>query len=565
MCFAFISIGGLEGDSRPVFSIQPAGVQVLPGETFTVSLYLDPANYGMKGANVVLKFNPTLLKARSITDGELGNEGTAKRRGLSLLNNNKGIIRIQVKKKPPLKPPLKPGAISDITFQVPAGTPMGSCDVTIFKAVFRTDSGRKIEDTVKEHLTVNIVAFKKAKILMNRFTKIPKKISGLQVYPSKLREGAVKLSQHNTEAVFKDFIGKNRQLLKIQPENLEMKPSRMLNKNRLVKFRQLYKGIPVYHSSVSMTAGESGKLLSYDTNYHTGITVPVKPKIAFKKALKIAAKSFRGLKVKSLRRKKSDTSASKLIIYPDKKNKTYHLAWHFLFSGSRPNPDVDTYFIIDAVKGNILHSYKRYSPARISGTLKGDIYPVNPTAPAVAARPLAHAYVEIPGSARKTTNSSGYFNSDSISSGTKTVTFNLEGPYAHVQDNGGVDFTTTKGCSGGSSCNFTWTAADEDGLNVFYHINVLRNWYRDWIGYTWVNHWTNTAQFRAEVNRRFDNAYAGDPMLFGINAYARSSDIIYHECSHNVLYKLYGDWVGFSVGSFIEGYAFDEGFADYFA
>ena len=63
----------------------------------------------------------------------------------------------------------------------------------------------------------------------------------------------------------------------------------------------------------------------------------------------------------------------------------------------------------------------------------------------------------------------------------------------------------------------------------------------------------------------WNNAHAGDPMVFGNNPHARSSDTVYHECSHNVLYHLYGDWVGFGVDNNGEGYAFDEGFADYFA
>jgi hypothetical protein len=52
-------------------------------------------------------------------------------------------------------------------------------------------------------------------------------------------------------------------------------------------------------------------------------------------------------------------------------------------------------------------------------------------------------------------------------------------------------------------------------------------------------------------------------MLFGTNNYARSSDVIYHECTHNVLAHIYGDYIGWPA-SYTEGYAMDEGFADHF-
>jgi len=53
-------------------------------------------------------------------------------------------------------------------------------------------------------------------------------------------------------------------------------------------------------------------------------------------------------------------------------------------------------------------------------------------------------------------------------------------------------------------------------------------------------------------------------MQFGTDPYARSSDVVYHECTHNVLCNLYGDYIGFP-DLYVEGYAMDEGFADYFA
>ena len=101
-------------------------------------------------------------------------------------------------------------------------------------------------------------------------------------------------------------------------------------------------------------------------------------------------------------------------------------------------------------------------------------------------------------------------------------------------------------------------------MNVFYHMNLFHDWLRDELGLSWVNAWDGSSRFNARVNYNFANAYAGNPMQFGTNNFARSSDVIYHECTHNVLYEIYGDYIGFPA-TYDEGYAMDEGFADYFA
>ena len=94
-------------------------------------------------------------------------------------------------------------------------------------------------------------------------------------------------------------------------------------------------------------------------------------------------------------------------------------------------------------------------------------------------------------------------------------------------------------------------------------MNLFHDWLEDELGYSWVNPWDGTSCFNARVNKPENNAWAGNPMIFGTNNFARSSDVIYHECTHNVLYEIYGNWIGFPSRN-IEAYALDEGFADYF-
>jgi hypothetical protein len=144
------------------------------------------------------------------------------------------------------------------------------------------------------------------------------------------------------------------------------------------------------------------------------------------------------------------------------------------------------------------------------------------------------------------------------------ATFALDGPYARVQNHNGANYTQIRNCNTSSPCNLTWTATDRDHINVFYHMNLFHDWLVSELGYWWTNPWDGTSRFNARVNYTFSNAYAGNPMQFGTNVFARSSDVIYHECTHNVLYELYGDYIGWP-SAYAEAYAMDEGFADYFS
>ncbi len=45
--------------------------------------------------------------------------------------------------------------------------------------------------------------------------------------------------------------------------------------------------------------------------------------------------------------------------------------------------------------------------------------------------------------------------------------------------------------------------------------------------------------------------------------WAHSSDVIYHEYTHNTIYHVYGGWIGDPNNEALEGSAMDEGLADY--
>ncbi len=405
-----------------------------------------------------------------------------------------------------------------------------------------------------------------AQVARNRLTKIPQQVTRIDAYPAVLKKGTVPVTENNVESTFKEFFREHKKLFEIEPEDLKMVSAKKVNKRWYVKYGQLYKGIPVYNATVGLDSSEDGKVNSYRGNYQPDIDVPTEPKVSLETAVETAKKTYAKKDAKKLKTKQDE-----LIIFPDKDQDqvTYHLAWKFLLAPDEPDPELEKYFFVDAIDGTIIQSYTaRFPGAHVTGTVTARIYPAVPT-DTLSTVPVKNEYVDIEDAGRATTNDSGYFH--------KTVgwlwqlthlhahaTSTLDGPYAHVQNSSGTDYTQTCDCNTVTPCDFVWSAADPDHINVFYHINLFHDWWQDELGLSWINHWDGTNRFNARVNYNFANAYAGDPMQFGNDPYARSSDVVYHECTHNVLCEIYGNWIGFPA-AYSEAYAMDEGFADYFA
>ena len=413
------------------------------------------------------------------------------------------------------------------------------------------------------------IRLESARITMNPLTKIPSHVTDMNVFPSVLKGGKVPVTKDNVDSTFKAFLKEQSELLGIEPENLQLVSAKRIRDSWYVKYKQCYKGIPVYNATVSLEALKNGKVSSYSSNYHPNIDVSTTPIVPLEKAVAIAKETYN--KKAAVQLTEKDPS---LVIYPTKtKEKVgYYLAWRFMLAGKQPDPDLEKYFIVDALVGKIILSYPaRFPGARVTGQVQCEVYPANPT-DAVATVPCRNENVTVEDAGNAVTDGSGNY-SKTVSTlwvwleaifNNKECIFRLEGPYARVQNSNGTDYEERRPCDANDPCNLTWTAADRDHMNVFYHMNLFHDWLRDELGLSWVNAWDGSSRFNARVNYNFANAYAGNPMQFGTNNFARSSDVIYHECTHNVLYEIYGDYIGFPA-TYDEGYAMDEGFADYFA
>ena len=92
---------------------------------------------------------------------------------------------------------------------------------------------------------------------------------------------------------------------------------------------------------------------------------------------------------------------------------------------------------------------------------------------------------------------------------------------------------------------------------------MTHNYFEDTFGYTAMDY-----QMGGYVDQGSDTNGAADGtnIFFGSQSgqyWARASDVVYHEYTHNTVHHIYGGWIGSDYYS--QGRAMDEGFADYFA
>lgn len=430
-------------------------------------------------------------------------------------------------------------------------------------------NGEKKEDKIIPRISDS------SRTLLHPLTKIPKKIVNINKYSTEFKN--ILITKNNAEKIFRSFLRENSRILGVDVAALELRSLKKIRDKWYITFKQRYKGIPIYKATLSIDTTDEGKIGSYSANYYPKIDVPNEPKVTLQTAIKNAINTYEDRYQAKLHHKNDE-----IIIYPNKQDKkiTYHLARKFIITTADQNPLLEKFFIIDAIDGKILDSYPtRIIGAKIYGRVRGEIYPENPT-DAIVTEDFDDEHIRIDYLMfnRVTSDETGRYE--------KTVpwywfliewffspecTFELNGPYAKVRNRNDNDYRIRRRCTTSTSCDHTWTATDRDHINVFYHMNLFHDWLENQLNYNWVNSWTNSYRFNARVNvlqpdgTQWNNAAAGDPMDFGTNPFARSSDVIYHECSHNMLYDFFNDWIGFSNGKYNEGYAMDEGFADYFA
>lgn len=143
-------------------------------------------------------------------------------------------------------------------------------------------------------------------------------------------------------------------ILKIDPNELEIKAIDKVDGNWFVSYWQLYRGVLIYDSSIGFSIERDGSIHSIEAIIHPNIELDVRPKISQGEAFKIA---FEHLKKKGFK-----LLASRLVIYPKREERriVYNLVYALnLFpveSNKKPFLEGGGYaYFVDARNGKIVH------------------------------------------------------------------------------------------------------------------------------------------------------------------------------------------------------------------
>ncbi len=226
-----------------------------------------------------------------------------------------------------------------------------------------------------------------------------------------------------------------------------------------------------------------------------------------------------------------------------------------------------TYFV-SATDAEILSEIDNVRHNNIYGTIRGSYWPVRSTDTPVVTG-FATTNVSLTNSLgqvwRVNTNSNGYYQFSGLSYAYYRVGIPLEHEWIQVRDNAGS--YGTHGALVEASYTMLPGQRDHDwgswdGTNVFWHGRIVHDFFRGSpFNYTGIDRRMNAyVNSGSAVNGRAD----GTHIYFGSEdgrPWARSSDVVYHEYTHNTIHSVYSGWIGTDG----QGAAMDEGLSDYFA
>jgi len=353
-----------------------------------------------------------------------------------------------------------------------------------------------------------------------------------------------------------NFITENKELFRTAPEKLVCWKNHQQGKHWVISFYQQYEGLKVYNSKFGIVFNEDLKIKLIGDHYHPDIKISTTPTLSSDEAINIAAQSENITQI-------SDVKQTTRIIYPivTHHSISYRLAWKFELVSK--DPFVDKIFFVDAQMGEILASDNAFRTGGIiSGTVTGK---VRTDGGSTVLKNFYDEYVDIVEETKRTTTASnGTYSINVSSSSSVTLKFLLQGPWAQVNtaDPAQCPFYKSYAVTAPATKNHSWQTVTQGGLgvaSVFYYMNEIHKFFNSLDYYGWDAAMTAFVDISCPEGRALENSLEfRDP-------YTESSDNIYHEYTHNVVYDIFDGWIGESESSSSHGNAMDEAFSDYFA
>jgi Zn-dependent metalloprotease len=387
-------------------------------------------------------------------------------------------------------------------------------------------------------------------------------ISHIKIFPGyKLNDSLGKLTDLETaNLAVSNYLKSHEKEFNIKTEGLQLRYSFFSCGHYYLIYQQHHSGIPIYAGKVGVKVKTDGTIRKIGVRFYHSIPLSFPSATTRDNAINLAKNVFKDYSDEPVK-----VESSSMIIFPHDQEDRYSLCWRVDLS--HLEADRAEAFYLDAGDGSLVFREETIRKS-ISGTVEGTIWPenyydtwINKTVQSTVERPFVHETVNLDGTAYSDdTDGAGDW---LINNGNPydDIGSTLSGPYVTIHHTGGsIDehFSDTE---------YSWTWDDManhcDEYNVFYHVNLIHDYYLNNFGYQWDYSGDPAMDAYVYVNST-DAYYVGASIYFGTAVasgdptqrfYARTSDVIYHEYTHAVKDDINANNNG----------AIDEGFSDYFA
>jgi zinc metalloprotease ZmpB len=317
-----------------------------------------------------------------------------------------------------------------------------------------------------------------------------------------------------------------------------------------VRFRQTYRGIPVYHGEMVASLNTRGEVVMIVDNTQQGIHIDdVTPSVTPAAALDI---SRNHLRITGSPVGKEDEAALIIYMTPDGARLAYRVLMTY------ENPAGDWELFVEAHTGEVLSIHDRFVMHAAPSSGSGYVYLSDPVS-----------------RARSRYNSTGFVDNDDLDSDSLTFyrtyvpldfltvedgIFSLNGAYATVTDiespRGPLLYTSTT-----SQFDYTRSEGEFEAVNVYYHATQA---YKRLLELGFSSGSLEQVRLDPHGFQGQDNSHyspSGNWISFGDGGVddAEDADVIWHEYGHAIQYNIVPSWGGGESG------ALGEGFADYWA
>ncbi|UPT76008.1 MAG: hypothetical protein M0D55_10260 [Elusimicrobiota bacterium] len=240
--------------------------------------------------------------------------------------------------------------------------------------------------------------------------------------PSGLSEGKTAPRSGPTEAVSRQYLQEQMELLGVDQASLQVEKESKGDGHRHMLFRQTHRGLPVEFARVKVHLDDSGALMGVDSTYEPDVEIPSAPTVSAADAARAAEADSRG----------TADGAPQLVVLPVESTGRTHLAWKVKVRATQ----AAWRYYVDATTGQILFRYNnlRFQVCLTSGVVQGMVFDVDPTSTPAKARPIDNQWVYIAdASTRALTGGSPVFGHGFFCGGAQgKVSMGLQGPYVNV-------------------------------------------------------------------------------------------------------------------------------------